>query len=268
MRHVQTAVILAAGRGQRLGELGRLAPKGFLRLGELPIVEESILKLRDAGVTDIVIVTGYLVGHYQRLAERYPGLIRLAHNPQFAESGSMSSLYRAAPLLEAGFLLLESDLVYERRALREILAQLAENAILVSGFTQSGDEVYVEADNGLLMGLSKDRRQLGPKVIGELVGISRLSAPLFKAMCRYAESVFIEAPRLEYEHAIVAAVSMGLQVQCCLVPDLVWSEIDDESQLDRARKKTYPAILSSSRTCLGETTDRHGRLPDKAIEEI
>ncbi len=43
MRPVTTAVILAAGMGLRLEDLGRQFPKGFLRLAALPIVEESIL---------------------------------------------------------------------------------------------------------------------------------------------------------------------------------------------------------------------------------
>ena len=41
---VREAVVLAAGRGTRLGERGEETPKGFLRLGEQPIVEESIFR--------------------------------------------------------------------------------------------------------------------------------------------------------------------------------------------------------------------------------
>ena len=237
-----TAVILAAGRGQRLGERGLLAPKGFLTLGDRPIVEESILKLREAGVSDVVVVTGHLAEHYEALAARYPGLVRTLHNPAFAESGSMYSLYLAALALPESFLLLESDLIYEHRALDEILATRSGTAILVSGFTQSGDEVYIEARDDLLAALSKDRRQLGSGVIGELVGISRVDKPAFAAMCRHAETIFARTLKLEYEHALVAASQSGHPVLCHRVPDLVWSEIDDVNHLERARDRVYPAI--------------------------
>ena len=51
---MKTAVILAAGRGTRLGPRGKTMPKGFLRIGDRPIVEESIARLRMAGIDLLV----------------------------------------------------------------------------------------------------------------------------------------------------------------------------------------------------------------------
>ena len=144
-----TAVILAAGRGQRLRNIGLERPKGFLRIGELPIVEESVLRLLAAGIPKIVIVTGHLSEHYVELGRRYPGTIRLVHNSAFATTGSMHSLAVAQQCVDGDFLLLDSDLIYEQRALTEILADPAPNVLLVSGPTGSGDEVYVEAHDRL-----------------------------------------------------------------------------------------------------------------------
>ncbi len=116
MHRVRTAVILAAGQGTRLDELGRQAPKGFLHLGTRPIVEESIRRLEHVGIERILIVTGHLAEFYDRLAAQYRGLIETVHNPRFAETGSLASLTAARELLDEDFLLLESDLVYEPRA--------------------------------------------------------------------------------------------------------------------------------------------------------
>jgi len=52
------AVILAAGMGVRLGALGQTIPKGFLQLGDQPIVAESIAQLHACGIERIIIVTG------------------------------------------------------------------------------------------------------------------------------------------------------------------------------------------------------------------
>lgn len=228
-----TAVILAAGRGVRLKELGTQIPKGFLRLGERPIVEESIARLRGAGVRRIVVVTGHLDHFYRRLAG-----IELVHNPRYAESGSMYSLYLARDALRgSGFLLLESDLIYEGRALSAVQAHAARNVLLVSGATNSGDEVYVEAPGGRLANLSKQRAEIG-ELFGELVGITRVSPPLLDAMVAAAEARFRETLRMEYEQALVAA-ARTVPVDCLLVPDLVWAEIDDAQHLERARR-LYP----------------------------
>ena len=59
MSAIRTAVILAAGRGTRLaGELTD-RPKGFIRIGTQPIVEESIERLLAAGIEDVIVVTGH-----------------------------------------------------------------------------------------------------------------------------------------------------------------------------------------------------------------
>ena len=72
---VRSAVILAAGLGSRMNEVGRLAPKGLLRLGERSIIEESIRRLIAVGIERIVIVTGHLASHLEPLMSSYRGVV-------------------------------------------------------------------------------------------------------------------------------------------------------------------------------------------------
>lgn len=237
-----TAVILAAGRGTRLAGEVRDVPKGFLRLGTQPIIEESIARLADAGVRDVVVVTGHLASFYDDLARRNP-LVRTVHNPRFAESGSMYSLWCAREAVQGPFLLLESDLVYEPRALTHLLGQPGDDGILLSGPTQAGDEVYVATRDGCLLAMSKDRAALGARVTGELVGISRVSPGLFATMIQLADRAFATSLRYDYETDCLVAAGRERCIPCPLLPDLVWSEIDDPAHLARARDRIYPEIL-------------------------
>lgn len=240
---MKSAVILAAGRGTRLaGHVGDY-PKGFLRLGERSIIEESIGRLVQAGIEDVLIVTGHCASHYEELARRLPGLVRTVHNSRFADSGSMYSLYCARGATAGPFLLLESDLVYEPRAVTHLLEQPAEDAILLSGPTGAGDEVYVECRGGNLVNMSKRREDLGAGVAGELVGISRISAALFGRMCAIAERAFASSLKYDYETDCLVAAGRERPIACPLIPDLVWGEIDDPSHLARARTTVYPEVL-------------------------
>ena len=236
-----TAVIVAAGRGVRLGEMGTERPKGFIELGGKPIIERSLECLAAAGVRRTLIVTGHLPEYYRDLARRVPG-IELLHNPDYADSGSMYTLYLARERIGADFVLLESDLVYERRALDVLYAAPGADTLLTSGPTQSGDEVYVEAEHGRLTGLSKKRSALRGTVIGELVGITRISLECLGAMCAHAERVFRESKHLEYEHALVAAAK-DVRIACPVIDDLAWTEIDNESHLARAQTRVFPEIV-------------------------
>ena len=236
-----SAVILAAGLGTRLrGELED-RPKGFLKLGERPIIVESLERLIEAGIEDVVIVTGHCAAHYETLAADYDGFVRIVHNDRYADSGSMYSLYCARDRVGADFLLLESDLIYEPRALDVLLADAAPDAILLSGPTHAGDEVWVEARAGGLVAMSKDRGALGA-VAGELVGISKVSTDLFALMCRIAAAEFESSLRFDYETDCLVAAAAERPIACPVVADLAWAEIDDPAHLQRAREQIYPQI--------------------------
>lgn len=239
---VRTAVILAAGMGTRLKERGRELPKGFLQLGERPIIEESLARLARAGIERTIIVTGHLNQFYDELAARHGGQIETVHNPRYAGSGSMYSLYLARKRLDGDFLLLESDLIYEQRALTVVQQTRHPNLVLLSGTTRSGDEVYVETRDGQLVKMSKRREALGPNIAGELVGITRISSVLFRAMQEFAEVRFRRDLHVDYETDCLVGVAPTVPIHCEVVDNLLWSEIDDEAHLERAIKDIYPAI--------------------------
>jgi len=243
MSRIATAVILAAGRGMRLAGEVTDRPKGMLAIGERPIVEESIASLRSVGIEDVILVTGHLATRYEELARRMAGLVRTVHNARFAESGSLYSLYQARGLTQGPFLLLESDLVYEPRALATLLDGPDEDAILVSGPTCAGDEVYVAARDGRLTGMSKQKQGLIGTIAGEMVGITRVSAGLFALLCTLAAVEFERTLMVDYETDGLVAAGRQRRIACAVVPDLVWGEIDDASQLARVRERVYPELL-------------------------
>ena len=241
MHRVKVAVILGAGMGTRLGAEGQSQPKGFLRIGTKPIIEESLARLRRAGIEHVLIVTGHCRESYDNLARESDGFVSTVHNPRFSESGSMYSLYCAKDEIEDDFLLLESDLIYEQNALRSALEFPRDNCLLLSDFTYSGDEVYVQQDEGRLVAMSKDASQLGD-VAGELVGITRVSSALFSHMLAVSEQAFEHDLYFDYETDCLVTASAHHPVYCHLVPGLSWAEIDDAAHLERARSIVYPEI--------------------------
>jgi 2-aminoethylphosphonate-pyruvate transaminase len=220
-------------------------PKGFVELDGKAIIDVSIASLERAGIRDVVIVTGYGAEAYQELAARYEGLVRLAHNERFAESGSMYSLYCARDLIDDDFLLLESDLVYEPRALDVLIEHDGSDAILLSGPTGAGDEVYVAAPEGRLIAMSKDKAALPCAPAGELVGISRVSRGLFAMMKGIAEQAFEDSLYFDYETDCLTQAAQSWAISCPVVNDLIWSEIDDPAHLQRVRETVWPLIQAN-----------------------
>lgn len=235
------AVILAAGKGQRLGNLARGMPKGFISLGEEIIIEESIKKILLLGIKEILIVTGYMDSFYEQLKDKFNSITTIK-NERFADSGTMHSLFCARNFIDSNFLLLESDLIFETRGLAAVMECPQENCLLLSGRTQGGDEVYVEETEGMVSKISKDSKCL-ENVVGEFVGISKISVSLFKKMIQVGQDKFKSTLHVDYDMDCISGIAKENDIFYKKIDDLLWAEIDNESQFIRATK-IYDQILA------------------------
>lgn len=242
---INTAVILAAGLGSRLGELKENRPKAFVTIGGVSLIDRSIQLLVDKGVTKIIIGTGYLSEQFDELANNYPQVVTFK-NPIYDKTGSMYTLFVLQELIKEPFILLEGDLLYEPSALDYVLEDEAENIILASDATHSGDEVFIQSGkDGSLEKMNKDKSKLN-KISGELVGISKLTRKALTAMVTFAQQQYNnDNHQIHYEDALVGiAHEVALNVK--VVKDMAWCEIDDPSHLKRAVSEVYPKILARS----------------------
>ena len=245
MNNVKSAVILAAGMGTRLrGVTGNQIPKGFLPVDGTPLIDRSITLLRECGIEKIYIVTGHLSEFYEKLANENKDIIT-TKNDRFAETGSMASLACLKGIINEDFLLLESDLIYEKKALTEAINFIKDDCILVSGKTNSGDEVYISVkENECLHQASKIKSEVD-SVYGEWVGISKISLNLFNDLVEYYNSIDEE---IHYEDALVG-VGQNKDVPTYKIEDLIWAEIDDASHLERVNTLILPRIKATKEVC-------------------
>ena len=234
-KNITQAIILAAGMGVRLKEFNRGVPKGFISFeNDKPIIEHSIDALLACGIKDIIIVTGFMDKHYEKLRSRYPQ-IKTVRNEKYSETGTMYSLCCARNLVNTDFILLESDLIYEIRAIKELLESTSENSILISEKTDAGDEVYVGADDNWVKQISKDRKTLS-SIVGEFIGISKLSYDFYLKLIQRAEEDFDSNLLISYDMDCFVAVAEKNHLGFLKIEKLLWAEIDDVSQLNKAKK--------------------------------
>ncbi|HEU5080264.1 MAG TPA: NTP transferase domain-containing protein [Opitutaceae bacterium] len=237
-----TAVILAAGMGTRLRAVHAEKPKGFVEIDGTAIIARSLALLEAAGVRDIVLVAGWRDDVYRAfLARRFPG-VRVLVNRDFATTGSLASLRLGAAAVESDILVVESDLLYEARALPALLAAPSRNTLLASGLTRSGDEVWVYARDHRLAQLSKQPWSGAPR-LGELVGLTRLSRELYLEMDRAANSLPAAA---HYEDGLNAVCGQHA-IDVLRLENLAWCEIDDSAHMQRAKESVWPCIQKADR---------------------
>lgn len=183
---------MAAGKGTRFGSMTETKPKGFIEFKGIPMVVRSIENLLSVGIKKIIIGTGYHHEWYDRLAEKYPQ-IQTVFSPRFAETNSMETLSKCKDAIgEDDFLLLESDIVYERKALVSLLEDPHPDIMLVTPVTKFQDQYYIASDDdGFLVKCSTDNavivNETGEDPDGELVGIHRISNQFYRDMLEVYE---------------------------------------------------------------------------------
>jgi dTDP-glucose pyrophosphorylase len=127
------AVILAAGRGTRMGALTATRPKPLLSLRGRPIVEHILLGLRAAGCHDVVIVTGYCGEQIEAYLGDGTRLdLHLSYRRQAlaegAASGTAQALLLARDALgDQPFVLTWGDVVVEAADYTSLLDEFRQN---------------------------------------------------------------------------------------------------------------------------------------------
>ena len=243
-----TAFILAAGCGSRIRTTWQ-SPKGILPFGQTTLIQRSLHLLRRAGMQLVKIAVGYRSEEYRRLLGHIPW-IELVQIPQFASTDNMVSLSHLLSGLEESVLLLEGDLVYEARALTALLEEPADDVLLLSGPTDAGDEVWVFADDARsVRSLSKSNDHL-PAATGEYAGISKISPALARILLD-ALDVFAQHNghrRMSYDTDALSVTASHWPIKACLVPDLIWGEVDTPEQLRRVTGPIEQALAAKEPT--------------------
>ena len=114
------AVIVAAGMSRRLQSIVNDRPKSLLDFGGKNLLERSIDYLRANGIDEVFVVVGY---EYQQIMAVLGNSVTYVHNPWFATTNNMTSLWFALPkVMDTEFIYLHADLLYH--------PQMLENQVL------------------------------------------------------------------------------------------------------------------------------------------
>jgi CTP:phosphocholine cytidylyltransferase-like protein/thiamine kinase-like enzyme len=100
---MKNAIILAAGKSSRFAPFTYERPKGLFRVKGEVLIERQIEQFLKAGITEIIVVVGYMKEKFFYLEKKYPQ-VRLVVNNKFGIKGNLYSLYVAKEFLSNSYL--------------------------------------------------------------------------------------------------------------------------------------------------------------------
>jgi Predicted sugar nucleotidyltransferases len=250
-------IIVAAGRGQRLGPETEDIPKCMVRVAGQPILHWQLRAFAAAGLSDIVVVRGYL-------GDRIDGgraALAFVDNPNWAHNNILASLLCAAEHLPDGFFFSYCDIVYTPDVVARLVARArAADASPVSliidrrwADAYQGRTLHPvsEAELTLVDGQGRVVRVgkgavARDKAVGEFIGLAHFSAAGASALRAVSDAALaaggLEAPfgraatlRQAYlTDALNLLADQGVQLEPVFI-DGQWREIDTPQDLAAAQ---------------------------------
>jgi choline kinase len=253
------AIIVAAGRGRRLGAETEALPKCMVEVAGRPILHWQLDALAAAGVDDFVIVRGYRGDCIAAPSGTGPPL-RFVDNPDWAENNILTSLFYAEREMDGGFLFSYSDIVFAPAHARALAAAPGAVGLVVdrrwrdayAGRTlhpvSEAELARVDADgagDGIRIDRVGKRLVAAEEAAGEFIGLARFSAEGASALrevwrdarARGLATPFGAAASLAQAYltdGLNALTARGVALRPVFV-DGRWREIDTEQDLARAQ---------------------------------
>jgi choline kinase len=245
------AIILAAGRGQRLQQPEhQQIPKCLLRFGGKTLLERHLLALRECGVSEVVLALGFkrelIEAEIDRM--RVTPAPEIVINPGF-ELGSVLTVHTAAqPLARGGdVLLMDADVLYHTQILKALVAGArAVNRVLMDRDFEAGDEPVKLCLRGAVP--VELRKRVAPDLqydtVGESVGFFRFDEAgarrLTEIVAGYVARGASDMPHEEAVRDLIREHDHAFDVAD--VTGLPWIEIDFPKDVARAEREILPEL--------------------------
>lgn len=230
------AIILAAGRGSRMGSLTKDKPKCLVKLAGKSLLEYQLTSLRLAGIYEISIVRGYLA--YKLLTPK----IKFFENERWEKTNMVFSLSCADEWLKKDICIVSySDIIYSKDAVN--ILKKASGDIVVAydknwlnlwkvRFSDplSDAETFQADDKGRLIEIGNKTKNI-EEIKGQYMGLFKISPKGWEKIENYLSGL----PHEELDNMYVTTllqnlVQIGTEINTVPIRDN-WYEIDNENDL-------------------------------------
>ncbi len=230
------AIILAAGRGSRLGPLTQNRPKCFVELAGRSLLSLQCAALRQAGIERIGVVAGYR-------KESFDGSgLEVIVNPRWEASNMVVSLTCAAAWLAAEPCIVSySDIFYHPETVRRLTASTDDLAIAYDRAWQklwerrftnplADAETFEIGADGILTSIGA-RAQSVSEIQGQYMGLLRFAPAGWSAVRAYLATLEpAVVDKLDMTSLLMRLIQHGQRIRGNAIGE-AWGEVDNASDL-------------------------------------
>lgn len=237
------ALMLAAGKGSRLGRYTKDNTKCMLEVNGKTLLERCIDALKEANINKLVLVLGYkkdnVINYIKDNGLDKKIEIEYVFNEDYDITNNIYSLFLAKDIFKReDTILLESDLIYEPSIIKELIESKYDNAAVLAKYEQwmDGTVVTLDSEKNILEFIEKQDFDY------DKINKYYKTVNIYKFSKEYIEKYyipFLEAYVKAYGnncyYELVLKVISGINkslLKGYVIKNKKWYEIDDCQDLD------------------------------------
>ena len=234
------AIIIAAGRGSRLGEITENVPKPLVEVNGESILGRQIFLFKQLGIDDIVVITGY---KREKIIFKD---VNYVVNHLYSSTEQLFSLMRARNFFSGELIVTFGDIIYDQEILNQMISEKGD---LVLAFEKNWKESYANrSDNPAIYSdfahiknkkvnkffTNLDDESFDTDDVVEFIGMMKLSSNITEVFLTQYLEIEKEAEKLKIISFLEMLRSSGVDMSTYFVKNK-WCEIDTPQYLEIAR---------------------------------
>ena len=234
------AIIIAAGRGSRLGEITENVPKPLVEVNGESILGRQIFLFKQLGIDDIVVITGY---KREKIIFKD---VNYVVNHLYSSTEQLFSLMRARNFFSGELIVTFGDIIYDQEILNQMISEKGD---LVLAFEKNWKESYANrSDNPAIYSdfahiknkkvnkffTNLDDESFDTDDVVEFIGMMKLSSNITEVFLTQYLEIEKVAEKLKIISFLEMLRSSGVDMSTYFVKNK-WCEIDTPQDLEIAR---------------------------------
>lgn len=231
------ALILAAGRGTRMGDLE--TPKCLIDLGDTKIIDYQINCFREVGIKNIFVVTGY---NSEMISNHIGNQAIFVKNPDYATTNNLHSLWSAKQILKNDFVCVYSDLFFDKRILQKCVNDTNDICLAIEKNVRD-ETMRVTIKNNFIVKVNK---LISDECAhGNFIGMAKFKKSSINSLfMEISKLVSKQNHNLYYTSAIESMIKNGEKINFIDTDNLDWIDMDEKHEIEIA-KKLYKKIIEA-----------------------
>lgn len=240
------AILLAAGKGSRLGKYTKDNTKCMLKVNGVTLLERTIESLVESNVKKLTIVLGYKGENVKKYIDEMELNkkieIKYMDNSEYENSNNIYSLYLTKNIINDDVILLESDIIFEKDIIIELVNSTEKNMAVVDKYQDWMDGTVVKFDEykNITSFIGKDKFNYKDKdEYYKTVNIYKFSKHFFNEVYMpFLEQYINVYGKNDYYETVlrITTIFKDSELKAYNVNNKRWYEIDNEEDFKNASK--------------------------------